>query len=33
MDHAYWGPGYSREEIRRAMDSNGLAQSGYSSAN
>jgi carbamoyltransferase len=30
MDHAYWGPGYSREEIRRAIDSNGLAQSGYS---
>ena len=20
MDHAYWGPGYSREEIRRAID-------------
>src|SRR6202521_3844576 len=32
MDHAYWGPGYSREEIRRALDSNGLAQSGYSIA-
>src|SRR5713226_3092309 len=32
MDHAYWGPGYSREEIRRAMDSNGLAQGGYSMA-
>ncbi len=32
MDHAYWGPGYSREEIRGAMDSNGLAQSGYSIA-
>jgi carbamoyltransferase len=30
MEHAYWGPGYSREEIRRAIDSNGLAQSGYS---
>src|SRR6266478_5683524 len=29
MDHAYWGPGYTREEIRRAIDSNGLAQSGY----
>jgi carbamoyltransferase len=28
MDHAYWGPGYSREEIRRAIDSNGVAQSG-----
>src|SRR5205807_303047 len=30
MEHAYWGPGYSREAIRRAIDSNGLAQSGYS---
>src|SRR5438874_8420141 len=29
MDHAYWGPGYSREEIRRAIDSSGLAQDGY----
>src|SRR5256885_4219306 len=27
MDHAYWGPGYSREEIRRAIDSSGLARS------
>jgi len=26
MDHAYWGPGYTREEIRRAIDANGLAQ-------
>jgi len=32
MDHAYWGPGYTREEIRRAVDSIGLAQSGYSIA-
>src|SRR6266849_478948 len=32
MDHAYWGPGYTREETRRAIDSNGLAQSGYSIA-
>jgi carbamoyltransferase len=32
MDHAYWGPGYSREEIRRAIDSNGLAHSDYSVA-
>jgi len=30
MDHAYWGPGYSREEVRRAIDANGLAESGYS---
>jgi carbamoyltransferase len=28
MDHAYWGPEYSRDEIRQAIDSNGLAQSG-----
>ncbi|HEY6943723.1 MAG TPA: carbamoyltransferase [Candidatus Acidoferrum sp.] len=26
MDHAYWGPEYSREQVRRALDSNGLAQ-------
>jgi carbamoyltransferase len=32
MDHAYWGPGYSREEMRRAIDSNGLAQNGFSIA-
>src|SRR5216683_815717 len=30
MDHAYWGPGYTREEIRRAIDANGIAQNGYS---
>jgi carbamoyltransferase len=29
MDHAYWGPGYTRQEIRRAIDGGGLAQSGY----
>jgi carbamoyltransferase len=29
MDHAYWGPGYSREEIRNAIDSNGLVQKGF----
>jgi carbamoyltransferase len=29
MDHAYWGPGYARDEIRRAIDSNRLAQNGY----
>jgi carbamoyltransferase len=28
MNHAYWGPEYSRDEIRQAIDSNGLAQSG-----
>jgi carbamoyltransferase len=32
MDHAYWGPGYSREEVRRAMDANGVARKGYSIA-
>src|SRR5258708_5033804 len=30
MDDAYWGRGYSREEIRRAVDSNGLAQCFFS---
>jgi carbamoyltransferase len=29
MDHAYWGPGYSGEEIRRAIDASGIAQNGY----
>jgi carbamoyltransferase len=29
MEHAYWGPGYSREEIRRAIDSNGIEQKGF----
>lgn len=29
MDHAYWGPEYSQNEIRRAIDSNGLAKKGY----
>jgi carbamoyltransferase len=29
MDHAYWGPEYSQNEIRRAIDSNGLAEKGY----
>ena len=28
MDHAYWGPEYSREEISRAIDSNALPQKG-----
>jgi carbamoyltransferase len=28
MDHAYWGPGYPRDEIRRAINANGLAQNG-----
>jgi carbamoyltransferase len=29
MDHAYWGPGYSRDKIRRAIDASGLAQNGW----
>jgi carbamoyltransferase len=29
MDHAYWGPGYSPEEIRQAIESHGMAQKGY----
>ena len=28
MDHVYWGPGYSREDIRRALEASGLAQNG-----
>ena len=28
MDHAYWGPQYSREEIRGTVDSSNLAQNG-----
>jgi carbamoyltransferase len=30
MEHAYWGPGYSRDEIRAAINSNGIAQKGFS---
>jgi len=29
MDHAYWGPRYSGEEIRTAVEAAGLASSGY----
>src|SRR6266403_1234793 len=29
MDHAYWGPGYSDQAIRRAIDSNGIVKNGY----
>ena len=28
MDRAYWGPGYSQEEIRGAVDSSGVTQKG-----
>jgi carbamoyltransferase len=29
MDHAYWGPGYSQGEIRRAIETNDIAQKGF----
>jgi carbamoyltransferase len=29
MDHAYWGPGFSRHQIRSAIESSDLAQNGY----
>jgi carbamoyltransferase len=29
MEHAYWGPGYSTEEIWRAIDSSGIVQRGF----
>ena len=29
MDHAYWGPAYTREVILRAMDANGSLKSGW----
>ena len=29
MDHAYWGPGYSGERIRAAIESASLSRSGY----
>jgi carbamoyltransferase len=29
MEHAYWGPGYSKEEVRKAIDASNVAQSGY----
>jgi carbamoyltransferase len=32
MNHAYWGPGYSRDRVRHAIDSSALARSGYSVA-
>lgn len=28
MDHAYWGPGYSTEQIHAAIDANGLTKNG-----
>jgi carbamoyltransferase len=29
MDHAYWGPGYSAEDIRTAINSSEVAKGGY----
>lgn len=29
MDHAYWGPGYTRDETGRAIDASGLRQNGW----
>ena len=29
MEHAYWGPGFSREEIRSAIEASGVSQQGY----
>jgi carbamoyltransferase len=32
MEHAYWGPGYSRDEVRQAIDKTTLRGAGYSVA-
>jgi carbamoyltransferase len=32
MEHAYWGPGFSEEEIRQAIEAAKLAQGGYAIA-
>jgi len=32
MDHAYWGPGFSAEEIRLAIEAGGLTRDGYTIA-
>jgi len=29
MEHAYWGPGFSRDELRRSLDATGMARNGY----
>ena len=29
MNHAYWGPGYSPEEVRAAVESSSVSQGGY----
>jgi carbamoyltransferase len=30
MDHAYWGPGYSAQEVRQTIDVSDIARGGYS---
>jgi carbamoyltransferase len=32
MNHAYWGPGYSRDQVRQSIDSSPLSRNGYSVA-
>jgi carbamoyltransferase len=32
MNHAYWGPGYSRHQVCQSIDSSALARNGYSVA-
>jgi carbamoyltransferase len=32
MNHAYWGPGYSAEEVRAAIQSSSVSQGGYTIA-
>jgi carbamoyltransferase len=32
MNHAYWGPDYSRDQVRHSIDSSALARNGYSVA-
>ena len=32
MDHAYWGPSYTAEEIRRAMEASEVSKGGYTVA-
>jgi carbamoyltransferase len=30
MNHAYWGPAYARDEVKRAIDANALSRENYS---
>jgi len=32
MDHAYWGPGYSQQEMRRAVEASVVSRGGFTSA-